>query len=144
MSTVKKAKSKNIIRAATVRRGIWRSNQAYAEVSSALRFPPFDIVVMNVYDALVAAGGVTFWQMKATSNGSFFLFPKNDKKEVEVISPNGKRARLSVEASGVVATLFAFKRLAACLAAAAAFRRLLEYARQRPEFPVIDSLIDGL
>ena len=136
MSAPKTAKNKDIITAVTVRRGIWRSNEAYAEVCAVLRFPTFDILVMNDYAALVAAGGASFWRMKATSNDSFFLFPNSNKKEVEVISFNGKRGRLSVEASGVVATMFALKKLAAKSMVVAAFlSRLLEYARQHPEFP---------
>ena len=129
-----KEKRKSVISAVTVRRGIWKSNPAYRAVFSAMYFPSFDIRVMNTYDELVAAGGATFWQMKATSNGSFFLFPKTDKKHVEVVSRNGTRARLSVEASGIVATWLALRTLGSHEAVVKARDRLLEYARQQPEF----------
>lgn len=144
MSNGKKTKSKSSIKAVAVRRGIWRSNRAYREVSEELRFPPFDIMVMNTYDALVAAGGATFWRMKATSNGSFFLFPEKEEKTVQVLSPNGHRACVSIEASGIVATLFALKQLSPRWSAVAALLRLAEYAIQQPDSSEIRSLIAGL
>ena len=145
MSTGKRSKSENLISAVIVRRGIWRSNPTYRNVSNELNFLPFDIHVMNLYDQLVPSGGATFWQMKATSNGSFFLFPMKDKKKaVEVISPNGHRACVSSEASGLVATLFALRSFGSGGSAARAFIRLIEYARQQPQFPSIDGLIAGL
>lgn len=144
MSKSKMTKSKGRIRAVTVRRGIWRTTPAYREVCEELRFPPFDILVMNTYDTLVTAGGATFWQLKSTSNGSFFLFPEIKEKTVEVLSPNGNRACVSVEASGIVATLFTLKQLSPRWSAVAALLRLVEYAIQQPEFPSIRSLIAGL
>lgn len=144
MSKSKKTKSKSSIRAVAVRRGIWRTNRAYREVCEELHFPPFDILVMNTYDTLVAAGGATFWQMKATSNGSFYLFPQKEEKTVEVFSPNGNRACVSVEVSGIVATLFTLKQLSPRWSAVAPFLRLVEYAIQQPESSSIRSLIAGL
>ena len=144
MSKSKTTKSKSSIKAVTVRRSIWRTNPAYREVCEELRFPPFDIMVMNTYDTLVAAGGATFWQLKATSNRSFFLFPEKEEKNVEVLSPNGNRACVSVEASGIVATLFTLKQLSPRWSAVAALLRLVEYAIQHPESSSIRSLIAGL
>jgi len=145
MSMGKQSKGKNLISAAIVRRGIWRSNPTYRSVSNELGFLPFDILVMNMYDELVPSGGATFWQMKATSNGSFFLFPMKDKKKaVEVVSPNGHHACVSSEVSGLVATLFTLRSTGSGGSAARAFMRLIEYARQQPQFPSIDSLIAGL
>jgi len=139
------SKSENPISAVVVRRGIWRSNPAYRSVFEESGFLPFDILVMNMYDQLVPSGGATFWQMKATSNGSFFLFPMKDKKKVvEVVSPNGHHACVSSEASGLVATLFTLRSSGSGKSAARAFVRLIEYARQQPQFPSIDSLIAGL
>jgi hypothetical protein len=142
MST-NRTKSKSVIQAVTVERGIWTSNQAYRDVVAELRFP-LDILVMNVYDVVVAAGGATFWRLKATSNGSFFLFPEKDEQIVEVLSPNGHRARVSIETSGIVATVLALKRLTPRVSAVMATIRLMEYATQQPEFSTISSLIAGL
>lgn len=139
-----KTKSKSGIKAVTVRRGVWRTNPAYRDVCVELGLPPFDIMVMDTYDMFVAAGGATFWQLKATSNGSFFMFPEKEEKIVEVLSPNGHRARLSIEASGIVATLFTLKQLSPRWSAVAALLRLVEYAIQQPEASEIRSLIAGL
>lgn len=144
MSKVKKEECEGVITTTTVRRGRWRSNDAYAEVCFILHFPSFDILVMNHYSALVPEGGTGFWKMKATSNESFFLFPRKNKKQVEAIAPNGNRVRLSVEASGIVATVRALKMLERSLIVAAFLSRLLEYAQQHPEYPVLRSFIDGL
>jgi hypothetical protein len=144
MSKTKRTKSKSAIQAVTVERGIWTTTiQAYRDVVAESRFP-LDILVMVVYDQIVAAGGATFWQLKATSNGSFFLLPEKKEKTVEVISPNGYRVCVSVEISGLVATLLALKKLSTCGSAATAFVRLMEYAKQQPEFSTISSLMAGL
>lgn len=143
MSKAKRTKSKSVIQAVTVERGIWTSNQAYRALVAELRFP-LDILVMNVYDQVVAAGGATFWQLKATSNGSFFLLPEKKEKTVEVHSPNGHRVCVSVEISGIVATLFTLKGLSSRTSAHTAFVRLMEYAKQQPEYSVISSLMAGL
>jgi hypothetical protein len=144
MNKSKKTKSKGRIRAVTVRRGIWRTNQAYRELCEELRFLPFDIMVMNTYDMLVPGGGATFWKLKATSNGSFFLFPEKEEKIVEVHSPNGNRACVSVEVSGIVATLLTLEQLGPRWSAVAALLRLVKYAIQQPEFADIRSLITWL
>ena len=142
MST-NRTKSKSVIQAVTVERGTWRSNQAYRDVVDDLGFP-LEILVMNVYDLVVAAGGATFWRLKATSNGGFFLFPEKKKKTVEVLSPNGHRACVSIEASGIVATLFTLIELSPRTSAITTFVRLMEYAKQQPEFSAISSLMAGL
>lgn len=80
-----KAKNKaTAISAVLLRRRIWRTNPIYCAVSEELLFPPFDVLVMNVYDALVPGGGATYWKLKATSNKGFFLFPDKKVKEVKV------------------------------------------------------------
>lgn len=145
ISMGKKSKRENRISAVIVRRGIWRSNPTYRSVFDESGFIPFDILVMNMYDQLVPSGGATFWQMKATSNGSFFLFPMKDKKKpVEIISPNGHRACVSSETSGLVATLFVLRSIGSGEAAGRAFIRLIEYARQQRQFPSVDCLVAGL
>jgi len=141
----KRSESENMISAVIVRRGVWRSNSTYRSVFDQFGSLPFDIQVMNIYDQLVPSGGATFWQMKATSNGSFFLFPMKDKtKPVEIISPNGHRACVSSEVSGLVATLFALRSVGSGESAGRAFIRLVEYARQQPQFRSIDGVIAGL
>lgn len=140
----KNGKGKEAISARIVKRGTWRSNPTYRDVSDEVGYSLLDIHVMNAYDSLVAAGGATFWQMKATSNGGFFLFPEKKEKTVEILSPNGHRARVSIETSGIVATLITLKRVGRGVSAYVAILRLLQYAKQQPAFPVIFSLITGL
>jgi hypothetical protein len=144
MSKSKKTKNKGRISTVTVQRGMWRTNRAYRELCEELRFLPFDILVMNTYDTLVAAGGATFWQLKATSNGSFFLYPEKEEKIVEVLSSNGHRACISIEASGIVATLLTLEQLSPRWSAVAALLRLMKYAIEQPEFADIRSLITWL
>jgi len=87
MSKTKRTKSKSAIQAVTVERGIWTTTiQAYRDVVAESRFP-LDILVMVVYDQIVAAGGATFWQLKATSNGSFFLLPEKKRRPSRLSLP---------------------------------------------------------
>ena len=125
-----------------IRRGEWRSCCAYKELIDTLRFPPFDITVMTVYDR-VCGKRSTFWNLQATSNGSFFLHPEkpHPDKKVLVRSPNGRSAKLSVRLSGMVATLFAFAMIGTPVAVRA-YNLLLLYALEQSDGGSISELLD--
>ena len=123
-------------------RGSWRSNQAFKNVTQDGAIP-FDIRVMNCYDSLVRSGGSALWNLAATSNGSFFLFPEKKEKLLRMCSPNGYEADVSVEVSGIVATLFALSSVGS-RAAGDAYVRLQKFAYQLSDAEVgqIHWLID--
>lgn len=101
---------------------------------------------MNAYDLLVTRGGSALWQLRALPNGGFFLVPqkKDPDQMVHVQSPNGYSADLSLDGSGIVATLFALGelRLRGNRPAENAYYKLERYAWQCADAEKIIALID--
>jgi hypothetical protein len=127
--------------ATAVRGGSWQSNAAYASVSDG--FIPFDVQVMNWYDRLVPTRNVDicFWKMKATSNGSFYIFPEQKEGPVSMRSPNDYNCELTLEGSGIVATLFALGHQGTP-EASKVYQRLLKFAMSLDEYKHMHRLLD--
>lgn len=90
------------------------------------------------------SGGL--WTMVEVSNGTFYMRLDNPQGVVDLRGPNGnEERRMSLDAAGLTATLYAFNALA-CYSeddtAIEQYRRLLDYARTHPESVAIRRLID--
>jgi len=139
MSKTKRTKSKSAIQAVTVERDLDDRSSLQGRVAES-RFP-LDILVMWLRPDcrrrrryLLAIESHLEW--------SFFLLPEKKEKTVEVISPNGYRSvfRSRFPASSRLTRAQKTEHLRS---AATAFVRLMEYAKQQPEFSTISSLMAG-
>ena len=113
-----------------VRFGSWQSNATWSSVSDEVYFIPLDVQIMNIYDRLaVSSVPRGEWKMMATSNGGVYIYPNSKVKTVRMKSPNGHECEVSLETSGIIATLFAMS-FASCRGnghAGDAYHSIMEY-----------------
>jgi hypothetical protein len=87
-----------------------------------------------------------FWEYITLSNGGFFLHPALGQDYRLFCAGNGAEEVVSGEAAGIVATLFSLSSLAMRLPTqeilADRYHQLLDFARGRPDYEAIASLID--
>jgi hypothetical protein len=129
--------------------GSWTSNPTYNALllfGGLLRYGGPDGYIYEMFDAV--APGTTFndhWQMRATSNGSFYLVPGLASKTVEMRGPwSGDTVTLAAEGAGIAVTLLAFGDMAMGPRgglASEAYNRLLAFAQQHRDAKSIRKLL---
>ena len=86
------------------------------------------------------------WNYVTLSNGGFFLHPVAGQEYRLFCAGNGAEEVVSGETAGIVATLFSLSSLARRLPTqeilANRYHLLLDFARERPDYEAIASLID--
>lgn len=85
-----------------------------------------------------------YWTMLEIGNGTFYM-RLEVAGPVDMTAENGNARRVSADAAGLVATLYAFNTLACNTeddAMIEQYHRLFDFARTHPEYEAIRSLID--
>jgi hypothetical protein len=130
-----------------LRRGSWKSNPAYASVAKVEPLIPFDVQIVNHYDRITTSEVPRIiWKLVGTSNGGFFIYPDSKVKRVTMRSPSGYACEVSLEVSGLIATLYALSYATLTYrgnnAAVRVSDRLKVYADGLPEAEEIFEMID--
>lgn len=102
--------------------------------------------VFNMAEHLAPDYTGGYWQFHALSNDGFYMAPRFDT-EFRIVCQNGYEGRMSPDALGITACLYAFSQLSFegtpfAEYCARHFHHLREYAQQHPESMDILSAID--